>query len=146
MKIEFSKTQYKTLLLLTYLGDWVINAHKFDIPDDDVKELLQKIYRHHEECGEMDLVDKDENDGTYWTTRDLDDLAQPYIEEYDDESFWDELGYRLAERDFFDEYGEDGANKMTKEERIANIEDRKDYYYDEFERNGLENLNINKPH
>jgi hypothetical protein len=35
MKIEFSKTRYKTLVKALLLASWVVNSHETEKPDDE---------------------------------------------------------------------------------------------------------------
>ena len=41
MKIEISKTQYKTLVKALFLANWVVNANKEEWPDDEFEKLEQ---------------------------------------------------------------------------------------------------------
>ena len=48
MKIEISKTQYKTLVKALFLANWVVNCHETDEPDDEFERLEQYILSHWE--------------------------------------------------------------------------------------------------
>ncbi len=63
------------------------------------------------------------------------------IDEYDNNSFWEELPRRLAERDLFNEIGK--VTKLTDVQRtkLYEIEER---YSNEFQKNGLKNVTLLK--
>jgi hypothetical protein len=69
-----------------------------------------------------------------------------FLDEYDDDTFWDELAYRLAERDAvqeaggFERYAE--LSPMERVERAGRFEE---LYADEFYENGLEHVRIVRP-
>ena len=45
----------------------------------------------------------------------LDEWAMPFIEEYDNETFWDELIERLVDKDVMNRYGVETIRKMRME-------------------------------
>src|SRR5918996_4982633 len=96
MNISFTPEQYKSLLMLTYLGSWMVNAHKID-PDKTFDDLAQYIYSFVQSFGIKDLVEST-GDGKHYPTKEFDELAEEYLDEYDSETFWDELIDRLADR------------------------------------------------
>ena len=65
-----------------------------------------------------------------------------FIDNYDDDTLWDELGYRLSLRDLVKDLGEEKYKEMTPEERIVSVSRLEDKYHEEFEKNGLENIII----
>ena len=64
------------------------------------------------------------------------------IDKYDNDTFWDELIERLVERDVFREIGEARLRKMTIEERWKAEDPLREKYGIEFEKNGLDNVEI----
>ena len=142
MQIEFTKEQYRVLLLLTCLGEWMINAHRVDTRDEDATELLNHILKYHKDFGETELVDPEPDKGRFYESKKMDEWMYHFVDEYDNEVFWDELIERLAERDFLKRYGENGIRKMTTEERLNKFDEFEEKYSCEFENSGLENLNI----
>src|SRR5574337_1738085 len=122
MNIPFTPEQYRTLLVMTYLGTWMVNAHKI-APDKTFDELAKYIYSFAESFGIKGLVELTPDDGKCYPTREFDDLAEEYMFDYDNETFWDELIDRLADRDFVAKYGEKAIEKMTVEERFSNREE-----------------------
>lgn len=144
MKINLTKDEYRLLLDLVYLGDWMISAHT-DNPEEDPQAqkygpLVQKIFSYANESGLSELVEKSE-DGKYDATRLFDESGvMDVIYEYDEESFWTELIDRLAERDVRAAQP-DGHLPALKEylELAGPIEER---YAQEFESHGLQRLKL----
>jgi hypothetical protein len=85
----------------------------------------------------------DEELEQYFPTSLLEDgPAMQYIDEYDNDTFWDELTERLVERDVFRELGAGKLRKMTFEERWEAEEPLREKYGIEFEKNGIDNVEI----
>ena len=110
MKLELSKDEYRSLIDMIYIAEWVMNAHKIekDPSTEKYAELEQRISSFADKMGYQDLIVYDEDLKRYFPTRKLEDgPARQYIEEYDNDSFWDELIERLIERDVLREIGEE---------------------------------------
>jgi hypothetical protein len=102
MKIPFTKAEYRTLLDLVYLGEWMLTAH--DREEDPAKAkyrgLAQKIRSHAKEMGCESLVEEDRGSGRYFETREYEDSGiRDVVDDYDNQSFWEELIHRLVDRD-----------------------------------------------
>jgi len=102
MTIPFTKAEYRALLDLVYLGEWMLTAH--DQESDPDKEryrvLSQKIYSHAKAMGCESLVEADREDGKHFPTRKYEDSGiRDVIDDYDNKSFWEELIHRLTDRD-----------------------------------------------
>ena len=141
MNISLTAKQYKTLLLTTYLGHWVINAHRIK-PDKAFDELASHVYSYAKSFDLPDLVERDADSGKYFPTRQFEDLASEYIDAYDNETFWDELIDRLSERDLAAKHSQEAREKMTMEERFTHLEKFETRYDEEFEKYGIERLTI----
>jgi len=109
MKINFTKNEYRLLLDMVEVAEWVLNAHRTD-PSDEVKEyseVYQKILSHAKEMGFENLITYDENlDGYYATAEYEESEHMRYIEEFEDDVFWEALPHRLAVRDLVEQFGE----------------------------------------
>jgi len=141
MEITLTCEQYKNLLLMIYLGNWMINAIKVH-PDENFREVASYIYSFADSFGVKGLIDPKPLKGKYFPTQAFDDLTEPYIEEYDNEIFWEELADRLAERDLVREYGKKAIKKMSVEERFGKRSKLADHYEEEFEKHGLDRITI----
>jgi hypothetical protein len=68
----------------------------------------------------------------------------PYVQDYDEYTFWDELAWRLADRDFEEKYDPAQTIVMTGEEIIVQKDSMVEKYYQEFDLHGLDNLILKK--
>ena len=141
MKIEISKTQYKTLVKALFLASWVVNSHKTEEPDDEFERLEQYILSQGK-FFDLKNVDFDEKHGKYYHDTDFEKKTLKLLDEFVDESFWDELIDRLAERDFFKALGETEIRKMSRDERFRKFYEFADPYEAEFAEHGIDNLVI----
>ena len=81
-------------------------------------------------------------DGKTVRTETIDKQLADFIEEYEDATFWEELTYRLADRDIDRQLN--GKTPKNVEEQIALFTKAQIKYEEEFEKNDLENLEIVK--
>lgn len=143
MKITLSNPEYRLLLELLYLGEWMVSAHdekEAGAPAGKYDSLLQKLLSYANEPELTGLVERLPDDGKLYPTREVEDSMMDVIYEYDEESFWMELVERLVERDVRATQP-DGQRPQIKEymELAGPIEDR---YVREFETHGLERLKL----
>lgn len=80
----------------------------------------------------------------YFFTGKMEDksIARELIDEYDNNTFWDELVDRLAKRDFIGKYGRERVKKMDIKEFFKKLNPFEEKYSSEVRENGLENLEI----
>lgn len=126
------------------MGNWVVTAHRVD-NDADLKryeDLEQFLFSMAKDFQLEQLVEKDRQLDQFFPSQTLEEISMQYIEEYDNDTFWEDLIYRLAKRDFIREYGEETIAKMTMEERFNKENDFIEKYSREFEANGLEKVKI----
>lgn len=102
MKIPFTKAEYRVLLDLAYLGEWMLSAH--DQGDDPAKnkyrDVVQKIYSYAKDLGCESLVEGDRDSGMIFPNREYEDSGiREIVDAYDNDTFWDEITNRLVDRD-----------------------------------------------
>ncbi len=141
MKIEISKTQYKTLVKALFLANWVVNCHKTGEPDDEFERLEQYILAQGK-FFDLKNVEFDEKHGKYHHDSDFEMKTVKLLDEFVNVSFWDELTERLAERDFVNTVGEKAILKMSQDEQFTEFYEFADSYDAEFAEHGLDNLVI----
>ena len=146
MKIEFSKAEYRTLIELLYLAEWMLSA--YDEEPDPAKErhylLCQKIYASAKAMGCEALIESSKELRAYVPTQKLEEMEslREVIETYNAESFWEQLIERLIERDMTASLSSMPKEPATPEEYwelAAPIEER---YSTEFSSNGVRRLKI----
>ena len=143
MKIEFTKEQYEQLMKLVHVGNYIINGMR-----DEEEEIVQYneienyINQHAKDFGLNNLVE--EEDGKFYPSQELLDSEEleTYMEEHNDEIFWDELADRLAVKAILDGYDEEALEKMTSEEQFFLRMYVSEQFEGEFEEAGLDNVTV----
>ncbi len=150
MQVELTADEYRQLVDILYLADWMLTARK--VGDDPRVEayhqLVQKLYARAQEMGLSHLIEYAAEFDQYFPTRDFeaDTTIHEFINEYDDETFWDELTRRLAERDLVAQLGgREKVQKLSMEERIRKLGQFEEQYAAEFARHGLDHLRLDTP-
>jgi hypothetical protein len=157
IQLALSREELRRLIHLVSIASWVIGAHKTEedpraAPYDELEQKIYALAARHSFAGEtgdpeQDLLDYVEDRQKYYPALYFDEgEARDFIDEYDDDTFWDELAYRLAERDAvqeaggFERYAE--LSGMERVERAGRFEE---LYAGEFYENGLEHVRIVRP-
>ena len=133
MKIELTEQQYRDLLDLVYIGNWVINSTR---ENDRIKEYDQVeslIFSHCLQHKMSKLVELYQGELSP-SRRFADGGIHDAIEHYEDIIFYEILAEELALRDM------DGE-PLTRENYGALLE-RIDTYLSEFDRNGTDNISV----
>ncbi len=127
------------------IAEWVMNAHKMkkDSSTEKYSKLEQKIYSFANKLGCENLIEYDKEMNEYFPTKEFDEgQGMQYIDEYNNDSFWDELIDRIVVRDVIQKIGEKKARKLTFEECLEAEEPLREKYSIEFEQNGLDNIEL----
>ena len=143
MNLSLTPGQYRKLLILAHLGEWTVNAFRKD-PDAGFEKAASTVYAQAREAGLEHWVDYDAHGGMYYPSADLEREAHQFIEEYDDETFWEELVERLAWRDLERRLGKAGVDGMPEPEREEALDQLTERYWREFEAHGIERLLLSK--
>ena len=130
MQIDLSKKEFRRLLDMVYIGNWILNSTRGDDRFADYDDLESKLFALCREQGMDTLVERYE--GTDVPSRAFSDGGiHEAIADYEDTVFYEILAEELARRDL----GEDCDD-------LAALTARMDEYMDEFEANGVENLTL----
>lgn len=145
VQISLTKEQYRTLVEMVNCGEWMINATRVDRLKK-YEELEQYIYSFAKQAGLEDCIGYDDKFKMHFPLEEFEETTLlPLRDEYDQESFWDELIDQLGSRDLIRQYGADGFAKLSNEERFAARDRVEEKYGREFEQNGVENLVLSSP-
>ena len=147
MKIDLTRKEYRDLLDMLTIADWVLNAHKAvaDPRTERYKKLEQKFFALAKQMKYENLVSYAPVHNRYFPTREYEETSstQTFIVEYETDSFWEELTSRLAERDLARQLGgDDRVSTLSPEDLFEKLGQLEEYYGDEFSQNGLENLRL----
>ena len=134
MKIELSEQQFRYLLDLVYIGNWVINSTREE--DDRIREydeVESAIFSRCLHCRMSKLVEL--YNGELIPSRAFADGGiHEAIEQYEDVVFFEILAEELAMRDM-DGEPMTGENYEILKERI-------EAYLSEFDRHGTDNITV----
>ena len=146
MKIDFTKKEFRLLIDLLQIADWVMHSNSIDMPEETKPywELEQKIFSFAEKIGLGNLITREIDQKEYLPTQEY-EKNSPYmnfIEEFENDSFWDSLIHRLAMRDLFKKEGKDRVDNMSTTEYFEKLVTFEQRYQEEFESHGISRLDI----
>ena len=141
MTIELSDEQYLALVKVLFLGTWMTTAFREE-PIPEFQEAEQAFLSRAPAFKADDVIVYDVKKKQWFPTKAFEEEMLKFVDEYDIDSFYDELTYGLAHRDMENEIGEEKCNAMTKEEFAATEAPYLEKYYDEFDEYGIERLGV----
>ena len=133
MTIELSDKEFRRLLDLIYIGDWILNSTRGDDRFEDYDLLQEKFFALAGKNGMKALVES--YMGHYFPSKAYEEGGiHEAIADYEDAVFFDILAEELARRDMLEE----NVNQEDMNELTARMND----YMDEFEKNGVDRLTV----
>lgn len=147
MKIDLTRKEYRDLLDILFVANWVLNAYRVGEDPRTVRygKLEQKLLALAKQMDYENLVQYVPEHNRYYPTREYEETSstQTFIIEYENDSFWEELTSRLAERDLARQLGGfDRVVALSPEELFEKLGQLEKSYDEEFSHNGLENLQL----
>lgn len=132
MKIELTTKQYRRLLDIVYIGNWILNSARGNDRIPDFDEVESKIFSY---CKEMDMNALTENvDGHFVPSQAFSEGGiHEAIMDYEDAVFYGILAEELAHRDLY--FEENPLDSLALAARTQS-------YISEFEANGLNNVSV----
>lgn len=144
MKTNFTKKEYKLLIEMLHLGEWIINSNVADVDEEgssEHRDLYQKILSLYKEMNADDFISFDKKHNIYDVNQQFENfIHKEYLGKYEDEYFWDELIYKLAVRDLIEKIGEEKFKAMNWLERGDATDSHKEKYIQEFDKFGISRL------
>ena len=133
MKLELTKKQYRRLLYLVYIGNWVLNSTRGDDRFTDYDDVESLLFSKAGEVGMSSLAQLYE--GEIIPSRAFAEGGiHEAIMEYENNVFFQILAEDLARRDM---------NDVTIDEsNYDEFAQRIDTYIDEFEAHGTDNITV----
>lgn len=132
MTIELTDLEYRRLLDLVYVGNWILNSARGRDRIGDYDYMESKIFSYAPKCGMKSLVQM-----PFGVPKPSKAFQEGGIHEaicdYEDAVFFEILAEELARRDL---------NLFGEPEDPAPLNNRIEEYMQEFEANGLENLSV----
>ena len=135
MQIELTELEFRRLLDMAYIGNWILNSARGADRFTDYDNVESRLFSYCPSCGMSALVDygcgvaepsaEYQNGGIHEA-----------IADYEDAVFFEILAEELARRDMdFEPISPENFDELT---------DRIDEYIEEFEQNGIDNISLNK--
>ena len=138
-KIELTDKQFQNLLQLAYMGEWMLQAYEQADNAGEIDELMQKLYESAYRQGNDD-IEFDKKMGGYAPCQEFEDDCDAAVEHYDEQTFWEELILRMANRDL----QQNGGDKLPPKEFEKKQNELIQKYEKEFGKNGINNLTLKK--
>jgi len=133
MNIELSEKEFRRLLDMAYIGNWILNSTRGDDRFEDYDLLQEKLFSLCPANGMRSLVQTWH--GHIFPSKAYEDGGiHEAIADYEDAVFYNILAEELARRDL----GLENEDPEDFSELALRMED----YLDEFEKNGLDTINI----
>ncbi len=133
MELHLTKKEFRRLLDLVYIGNWVINSTRGDDRIKEYDEVESRVFAHCLEHGMPSLTEL--YDGEIIPSR---AFAEGGIHEaimaYEDAAFFEILAEELALRDL-------DAERAT-EENYDEVVERMEAYMGEFEAHGTDHISV----
>jgi hypothetical protein len=144
MNIELTKEQLETLVKLVYLGNWMANSWRTEDVKEEFDEIESLVLAEGAKNGLEDYVEFDEEDRKAFPSAELEEKMGEMIDFYNDNTFWDQLIYRMADRDYARKYGEDALDDLTSEKGMEREKPLIEKYEKEFNEHGLDRLEVRR--
>ena len=135
MKIELTEMEFRRLLDMAYIGNWILNSTRGADRFSEYDNVESRLFSCCPTCGMSALADFSE--GVARPSAAFEDGGiHEAIADYEDSIFFEILAEELARRDMdFEPIGPDNLNELTS---------RIDEYIEEFEQNGIDNISLDK--
>ncbi|MDY5100256.1 MAG: hypothetical protein SPE74_02430 [Oscillospiraceae bacterium] len=133
MNVELTEKEFRRLLDMVYIGNWVLNSCRDDDRFEDYDLLEEKLFSLCPEHGMRTLVQRWR--GHSYPSRAFEEGGiHEAIADYEDAVFYDILAEELARRDM-------DAEQLPQSD-TEELARRIDEYYEEFEKNGIDNVKV----
>ncbi len=163
MKLELTKEQLESLVKVVYLGNWLANSWRTEDVINEFNEIESVVLKAAEENGLGEMVEHAEGDegecaeeecschghhtheaGQLVASAELEESCEELVDFYNDNTFWDQIIYRMADRDYAIKYGDENLEKVFSDEGMAREKPFLEKYEKEFYEHGLERLEIRR--
>jgi hypothetical protein len=144
MNISLTKEQLASLVKLVYLGNRMANDWRTEDVIEEYDEVESLVLEAAQKHGLGDYVEFDEETGKAVPSAGLEEKMAETVDFYNDNSFWDQLIYRMADRDYVRKFGEGALDELTTERGMERERPLVEKYEKEFNENGLDRIEIRR--
>ena len=133
MNIELTTKEFRRLLDMVYIGNWVLNSTRGEDRFSDYDDIQEKMFAQCAKLGMKDLYSTWY--GHVFPSKAFEEGGiHEAIADYEDAVFYDILAEELARRDMSaEQISQDDAEELN-----ARMEE----YFAEFEKHGIENVKV----
>ena len=128
MTIELTDKEFRRLLDMVYIGNWILNSGRGSDRFEDYDLLQEKLFALCPRAGMRSLVQSWQGH-IFPSQAYADGGIHEAIADYEDAVFFDILAEELARRDL--------GLESSEPEDYTELQNRMDEYLDEFDKNGL---------
>lgn len=135
MNIELTEKEFRRLLDMVYIGNWILNSTRGSDRFEDYDHVESLLFSQCAKAGMNALYEI--SDGRVVPSAAFENGGiHEAVADYEDTVFFEILAEELARRDMdFEPIGPENFNELTS---------RIDEYIEEFEQNGMDNISLNK--
>ena len=133
MQIELTDKEFRRLLDMVYIGNWILNSCRDNDRFEDYDDLEEKLFSLCPERG-MPALSQRWRGHTYPSRAFEEGGIHEAIADYEDAVFYDILAEELARRDM--------DSEQVSQEDTEELNARMEEYFEEFEKNGIENVKV----
>jgi hypothetical protein len=150
MHLRLSDQELATLVEMVSLAANVASWNQKESASDRVsafEDLESKILEKAGHSGLGDWIEFDEESQRFRVKQEKEELLfyHECYDEFRNESFWDELAVRMADRDLARAIGFAAWEKLSEEERRARTTAWEKRYWEEFSKHGVERVVVVTP-
>ena len=132
MQINLTSQEFRLLLDMAYVGNWVLNSTRGEERFTPYDNLEAKLFAHSIPAGMPELLEVHQ-DGCCPSKAYVEGGIHEAIMDYEDAVFFEILAEELARRDMPGPVGQ---------ENLGELSGRMDEYIAEFEQNGMDNISL----
>lgn len=150
MHLRLSDQELVTLVEMVSLAANVASWNQKESAGDKLsayEDLESKVLEKAGHSGLGDWIEFDEERQRFRVKEEVEEqlFYHECYDEFRNESFWDELAVRLADRDLVRAIGFQAWNRLSEEERRARTTSWEKRYWDEFSKFGVERVVVVTP-
>jgi len=144
MNIQMTKEQLAGLVKLVYLGNRMANDWRTDDVIEEYDEIESLVLATAQKHDLGEYVDFDEETKKAIPSGELEEKMTETVDFYNDNCFWDQLIYRMADRDYVLKFGEKALEELYAEKGMERERPLIEKYEKEFNEHGLHRLELRR--
>ena len=151
MHLRLTEDELATLVEMVSLATEIANVNRSEGAKSNFsrfEDMENKVLESAKHAGFGAWIEKEPSRDKYRVTEEFQQRSffQECIDEFRDASFWEELMYRLSERDLMRDMGEDEWKKLDPEQQMKLTEPLGKIYWEKFSKDGISSVHlINRP-